>query len=499
MFGETERPLWLFRSSHIGIWSMVGGMISPRLLGISLGYFMVLLDATILNVALPDITRDLGGDVASQQWAVNAYTVAFGSLLLSSGAIADRYGASRVFRIGLAGFGLVSLWCALSPTMAVLIGLRAVQGATAAALPSSTLALLGLLYTEPGERGRAIGLWAAVTGLGFAAGPLLGGVLVGWCGWRAVFLVNVPVAVLGLMLTRNLPRPVTRDRPLDLRAQAVAVGALALLIDTVIEVPRGRALLPGALTVVAVLCLVAVERRSVSPAFSPVVLRVPRLRQALMLGAVVQFQMSGALFVLGLYLLEGRGESPALAGIAFLPMTAGPLLAPVVGRLATRTGAPPMIVTGLALTVLGNALTAAAVARDAPIVLISLALLLVGVGLPLLLVPLTGQVVGSAPAGTGGTAGGLFNAFRQFGGGLGVAVLGAVVAGSRSRSGTAEALGLSAAVVCGALIVSLRTAFAEAGPGRRRVASVPGRPGFSSASGDGPPSRRTRRSAAPRR
>ncbi|GAA3197304.1 MFS transporter [Actinocorallia longicatena] len=430
-------------------------LMSPRIVGISLGYFMVMIDATILNVALPDISRDLGGSVTSQQWTVSAYALAFGALLLSSGAVADRFGATRVFRFGIAAFAAASLLCALAPSLWLLIALRAVQGAAAASVPASTLALLGLMYPEAGERARAVGLWAALTGIGFAAGPMLGGILVEAGGWRTVFLVNLPVAVAGLLLSRGLgvetPGKPTR---LDPRSQLAAIAALALLTDTVIELPHGGALVPGLLTVVAAAALVAAERRSPAPAFPPVLTRIRDIRTALTIGVFIQFQMVGGLFVLGLYFLDARHFSALETGFAFVPLTVGPMLAPAVGRLTGRLGARRLVRTGLTLTVAGNALIAAAVLTEAPFPLLIAAMIVMGWSVPFSMVPLTAQLVGAAPAGTGGTAGGLFNAVRQIGGALGVAVLGALVASYGPADGTGYALAVSA-VLTGAVLLGL--------------------------------------------
>jgi DHA2 family methylenomycin A resistance protein-like MFS transporter len=431
-------------------------MLSRRLIGISLGYFMVLLDATILNVALPDLARDLGGSIAAQQWAINAYLVAFGALLLSSGAIADRFGAARVFVFGIAAFAVTSVLCAVAPTLGLLIAFRVLQGASAAAVPSATLALLGAMYPDAKARARAVGHWAALTGLGFAAGPLLGGVLVDLGGWRMVFLVNLPAALAGLLLARGLDVEIPRRAArLDLRGQLAAIVTFALLIDTVIQIPSGDELVPAVLTVIAAALLVVSERHSAAPAFPPVLLRVRDVRWSLGLGVAVQFQMIGGLFVLGLYFLNARHYGPMRTGFAFIPMTTGPLFGPLAARLVGRAGPRRTIRFGLLVSIAGNLLTSAAVLAGLPFPVIVLTLFFMGIGMPFTLVPLTAQLVGAAPVGSGGVAGGLFNAVRQIGGALGVAVLGGLVAARGPGDGAGYALAASAAVIAIAFVAQL--------------------------------------------
>ncbi|MEO3782836.1 MFS transporter [Actinocorallia sp. B10E7] len=449
-------------------------MFSLRLLGISLGYFVVLLDSTILNVALSDLRRSLGGTVAGQQWTIASYTIAFAALLLSSGAIADRFGAARVFRFGLVAFALTSLLCALAPTLELLILFRAAQGAAAAAIPASSLSLLGELYRVPAERARAVGTWAGTSTLGLAAGPLLGGLLVGAGGWRAVFLINLPFVLAALLLVgrRLAPSPAT-SRALDWRSQLATATTLALVSAALIEGAEApyRALLLAVPALLSVPVLLAAERRSHAPAFPPRLLKVRELRRLLFTGVVAQFQLAGSMFVLALYFSEHRHYSTTLSGLAFLPLVLGPsLLASPAGHLAVRFGGARVLSCGLAVGVLGDLLAAAAILASAPYPALCAALVLMGLGTPLTLVPLTTQVIDAAPEGTGGLTGGLFNAVRQMGATLGVALLGGLLALSGPATGTAWALLTTAAVLLAALLTRLNR-----GGGRpRAVASESG-------------------------
>lgn len=205
-FGFPERPVRFGLLSGGAGRRRVSGVLTrttPRsLLGLSLAYFLVLLDTTVLVVALPGLRASLGGSFAGQQWAVNGYTVAFAASLLTGGAVSDRYGAARVFRAGVVAFGGVSLLCALAPGLWALVGLRALLGLAGALCLSSSLGLIAQLYPDPAGRARAMGVWAAVSGTALAAGPLAGGLLVGLYGWRAVFLINPVLAVAALVLIR---------------------------------------------------------------------------------------------------------------------------------------------------------------------------------------------------------------------------------------------------------------------------------------------------------
>ncbi|MGA4989151.1 MFS transporter [Nonomuraea bangladeshensis] len=384
-----------------------------RLFGFSLAYFLVILDTTVLTVALPDLRDSLGGPPAGQQWAVNAYTVAFAAALLAGGAVADRYGAARVFKLGVAAFGGLSLLCAAAPHLGVLIGTRALLGVAAALCTGGSLGLLAELYPSPAARARATGVWAALTGTALAAGPLLGGLLVDLYGWRAVFLVNVPPAVVSLLVMRPVTSP-RGVRGIDWRVQVLAGAFLGLLAEALIDaspVAAGSA-------VAALAALVVTERRSHAPALPGGLLAATW--PELLAGVAANFAFSGALFVLTLLFQDVRHLTPMAAGLAFLPltlpMTVNPLL---TGRLVARHGPRPPILGGLALVAagLGGLALTEAVAPW---------LVVMGFGLSFVLPALMAGIVGRAPAGTAGTAGGVLNAFRQAGATLGVAVTGVI-------------------------------------------------------------------------
>ncbi|RKE16922.1 MFS transporter [Streptomyces sp. TLI_171] len=427
------------------------------LLGLSLSYFAVLLDTTVLAVAEPDLARSLGSSTAGLQWVVTAYTVAFGAVLLSAGTLADRFGADRLFRLGVAGFGAASAACALAPGLWSLVVWRAVLGVAAALSVPSGMALLGVVFPVPAERARAVSVWAGVSGAAMACGPVVGGALVGWFGWRSVFWLNVPLTLLVLALTasRGLRAP-RRAQRTDWWSQAALVAGLALLIDALIAAGAGEA---GQAAVAGAGALVAggwFVRRERDGELRRVVLAADGVRTALAAGAAVNFALLGVLFVLPLVFVRVWGWSAAVAGAAFLPMTVSPAGVPLLltGRLVARRGPWLPVVAGAALLAAGCAGAAAAVGFGASYPVLAMALGAVGFGVALSLPALVAAVVSSAPAGATGAASGLLNAVRQVGASLGVAVLGALVA-VPDRTGAATALLLPVPVCAVAAVLAL--------------------------------------------
>lgn len=408
--------------------------------GLSLGYFMVLLDMTVLSVAEPDLASSLHAPVSGLQWITTGYTVMFSALLLSAGAIADRYGAHRVFRLGAAVFGAGSLLSALAPGLGVLIGLRVLLGAAGAACVPATMAMIAQLYPDGVNRGRAVAAWAAISGAAVAAGPIIGGALVELAGWRAVFLVNVPISILVLATTRGRAAVCPRqERTIDWAAQLAACAVLALLTGTLITAGSGS--LPLAAGTAACLAsaatiFVILERRSAHPVLNRALLRSSGVRAGLAAGAAVNFAMNGDLFVLPLLLQQGHQLSAIGTGLAFLPLTL-PFVVnpPVTARIMARLGPRPPILAGLALLAAGGAELGLATWAGTGYGWLAPGLLLTGLGVSLVLPALTTAILTAAPRGSAGAAGGLLNAVRQGGATVGVAIMGAV-ASSGSVAGT---------------------------------------------------------------
>ena len=423
------------------------------LLGLSLGYFLVMLDTTIVTVALPAIGDELGGGLSALQWVSNGYTLTFAAFLLTAGAWSDAYGARRVFLAGLGTFAALSGVSALAGSVLVLIALRALLGVSAALLVPTSLALMARAYPVPADRAKAMGVWAALSGSGLVAGPVLGGVLTDAFGWRAIFLVNVPVALASMAITRRAAETPRRPHGVDVAGQIAAVAALGGLTFGLIQSgPLGWGS-PQVLVALAVFVVASVRASRMVPV---VLFRSSTFSWGLVAGAIVNFALSGVLFVLSLYFQENRHYPPVLAGLAFLPLTIPTAFNPVfTGRLVARVGPRFPAMAGFLMMAAG---TSAQLSAD---LVVSLAgLLVLGFGVSFAIPSLVTAVVGAVPAEFAGIGAGALNSARQTGAVLGVAVLGAL-----------SAAGISAALATAASLLVCGAAIAGFSPGWRRAAA----------------------------
>ena len=438
------------------------------LVGLSLGYFMVLLDTSVVNVALPAIRADFGGGLSGLQWVVNGYTLTFAAFLLTMGAMSDRFGGRRVFMVGTWAFLLASLLTVFSPDLGALIAMRVLLGVAGAALLPSSMAVIAVVFTDPAQRARALGSWAAITGAALAAGPVLGGVLTGALGWRSIFAINVPVALASVLITRAFAPETNRNpsRGVDLPGQISAVLALAGLTFGVVEseslgwgsVPVLSAL---ALAVAAGAVFLVVERRPAGPRgpMLPLALfRNATFSVSVLNGLLVNFGLSGLLFVMSLYFQQARGLSALLAGCAFLPLTLPTAFNPVyTGRLVARSGPRKPSILGFTLLTIGAAVLAASVSGTGavPTVLIGLGLLIFGFGVSFAIPSLVTATVSATPKAQIGIGSGALNSARQTGAIVGVAVLGSVLhAASSPAGGSRTALIIAAAALLLGLLLS---------------------------------------------
>lgn len=448
------------------------------LIGLSLGYFLVMLDTTIITVALPAIGADLGGGLTSLQWVSNGYTLTFAALLLTAGAWSDRYGGRRVFLLGLWCFAALSGISALAGSIGVLIGLRALLGVAGALLVPTSLALIANTYTVPAERAKAMGVWAALSGTGLVAGPVVGGLLTDAFGWQAIFLVNVPFALISIVITtKHAPETVRKTgRGTDLTGQISAVAALAGLTYGLIQSgPLGwgspEVLAAIAVFVVATVIFVLAQRRPETERVSPMLpLRIFRSRTfslGLLAGAIVNFGLSGVLFVLSLYFQGTRHFSPSLAGLAFLPLTIPTAFNPIfTGRLVARVGPRGPAVAGFLMMAAGTTIQALFNGDTVAETVIALAgLALLGFGVSFAIPSLLTAVVGSVPRELAGIGSGALNSARQTGAVLGVAVLGALLS-----STTASAAGARTALIVAGGLLLIGAAIAATALGRKAAA-----------------------------
>ncbi|MEU3664233.1 MFS transporter [Streptomyces sp. NPDC032940] len=405
------------------------------LLAVCAGYFMVILDVTVINVAVPVIGRELSASLTGIQWITDGYTLVFAGFLLTGGALGDRLGNRRVFCWGVTVFTLSSAACALAPTTAFLIAARQVEGLGAALIVPGSLALLQQAYPMRAARSRAFGLWGSMAGIAASAGPLLGGLLVSTVGWRWVFLINLPVGAACLALTlRQVARsPRRADRTLDWPAQGAVVAGVALLIGALNEAGRrgwsDPAVLCGlGLAVLAAAAFAVRERLARFPALPPSLLSGRAMSGGAVIGLLFNFGFYGMVFTASLSFQHERGFSALDTGLALLPAVAMTMFASVLsGRLTRRTGDRPLVVLGMLLAALGLAGWAAA-GPDPAYALLVAPLAAAGFGTSFALTGSTSTVMGAAPPGYSGAASALFNTTRQIGSAAGVAVGGSLLA-----------------------------------------------------------------------
>ncbi|WP_344584052.1 MFS transporter [Streptomyces lunalinharesii] len=411
----------------------------PRRAGVALvasllGFTVITIDVSAVNIALPAIRYSLNGGMAGQQWVVDAYTLMFAALMLSAGAIADRAGARRAYAWGVALFTLTSLGCALAPGIGVLVAARLAQGGAAAVVMPASLALIRHAYEDAQKRARAIALWTVGGSVAMAAGPVLGGLLTESAGWRAVFLLNLPVGAVILGLLVRVPRSPRRPAALDSGGQLTAVLALAGLTFAVIEGGRlGWTSLPvliaAVLAVASGFAFRVVESRHLQPVVPLAMLRVRQVSVPLAVGFAVNAAFYGGIFLLGLYYQQLRGMSGIAAGLMFVPMsavvTATNLLSP---RLSERIGRRPVIVAGQ-LVFTAAMLAMLPLTARTPVWLVLLLLLPLSTGGALAVPALTALLIDAVPGERAGTASGLLNSLRQTGGALAVALFGSLLSG----------------------------------------------------------------------
>ena len=429
-----------------------------------LGFFLITLDVSIVNVALPTIGERLGADVTGLQWIVDGYALPFAGLLLSAGAVTDRIGANRAFVAGLAGFTLASAACGLAPSAGALIAARVVQGCAAALMLPASLSLVRRSSDSAVGRARAVAVWTAAGGAAAAAGPVVGGVLTDTLGWRAVFAVNVPLGILALAVLRGGPRSPRRPSPLDLAGQATSVLAVGAVVLAVIEAGAHGVATPavgvaGAVAVGAGAAFVVAERRSAHPAVPLGMFRAPTVAITTAVGFALNLGFYGMVFVLTLFVQTQRGASPLATGLMFLPMTG--LVAGVnllAGHLTTRFGPRPPLVAGQ-IVMAGGFVALLGVGPATPTALLLLAMVPLGIGGGLAAPPLTAALLEAVPADRSGLASGVLNAARQLGGALGVALFGALTVGA---AGFVDGMHLS--VTIGALVLAATSIAATALP-----------------------------------
>ena len=402
-----------------------------------LAVLLVGIDNTIVNVALPSISRQLSAGTSGLQWVVDAYTLVFAGLLLGFGHLGDRFGRRRTLLIGIAGFGAVSVVAATAGSLGVLIAARAVMGAFAALIFPATLALLTNIFTDVRERVAAVGLWSAVTGVSVAVGPVTGGWLLEHFSWGSVFWVNLPMAFIALAAAIRFV-PESRDPHagrLDWLGVLLSIAGITMLVWAVIEGPRrGWSSTPelAAFAGSAVLLagFIGWERRCASPVLDVRLFTNRRFSAAAGAISIAFFGLFGFIFLITQYFQVIKGYSTLSAGVRTLPfaIVIG-VLAPIAVQLAQRFGSTVVVSVGLVLMSAGFALASTAGADSAYWGKIIIAMVLMAAGLGLLTGPATESIMGALPREQAGAGSAVNDTTRELGGTLGVAVLGSVLAG----------------------------------------------------------------------
>ncbi len=398
--------------------------------------FMIMLDNTVVNVALPSIQRDLGASIAGLEWTINGYTLSFAVLLATGGRLGDIFGRRRMFLIGVVIFTLSSATAGFAADSTSLVVSRIVQGVGAALMMPATLSIITDAFPA-GERGKAMGMWAGVSALALAVGPVLGGFLTEHVSWRAIFYLNIPVAVgavIAALFAVRESRDTTVGREVDFAGVVVLTGSLTALILALVE---GNSWGWGSTEIVALLvaaavglvAFVAIELRVKVPMVEFHFFADRNFLGAVVVALIVSFSMLGVFFFLALYMQDILDYSPLEAGVRFLPSTLMIVaVAPVAGRLADRFGPRWLIAGGLAI-VAASLYSFSGIAVDSSYLDLLPGFMLLGIGIAMTMSPMTSAAMNAVAVEKAGIASGVLSMFRMVGGSLGVAVTGAIFQG----------------------------------------------------------------------
>ena len=453
------------------------------LAAVSFGLFMIMLDNTVVNVALPAIQQDLGADLSELQWVVTGYALTFAALMLIGGKLADAYGRRLLFVIGIVVFTAASLWCGLADTSNELIAARVLQGAGAALMNPATLSIIAATFPAR-QRGTAIGIWAGVSALALAIGPLVGGLITEHVNWNWIFFINIPVGLVAIaasFLFIDESRDETHTR-LDLPGLATSAIGLFALTYALIEAntygwTSARILCSFALAALALVSFVLLERHQRNPMLPLELFRSGTYTGANVVVLLVALAMFGIFFFMSLYMQNILGYSAVQTGAAFLPLTVLIILvAPIAGKTSDRIGSRGLMTAGMILIALQLAYFSQ-LGLDATFWTILPAFLVGGVGMALTMTPSAAAATRSIPVDKAGVGSAVLNASRQVGGSVGIAIMGAIVAAEVGGQRTPEAFvaGFEKALLVAAAIAALGAvvAFALVRPHETGAVDVP--------------------------
>jgi EmrB/QacA subfamily drug resistance transporter len=398
--------------------------------------FMIMLDNTVVNVALPSIQKDLHSSISGLEWTVNAYTLSFAVLLVTGGRLGDIFGRRRTFLFGVIAFGLSSTFIGFSQSEAWLVLGRAFQGIGAAFMMPATLSIISNAF-PPHERGKAIGTWAGVSALALAIGPVVGGFLVENVSWQSIFFLNVPVAAVAVFVTlaaTRESRDETSTHHVDIPGVTFVSVGLASLVLALVEGNSWGWASPSilalfAVAAVALIAFVVAEQRVVEPMVDFTFFRSRSFVGSNLVAFIVTFAMLAMFFFLALYMQNIKGYSPLQAGVRFLPSTVVIIFAgPIAGRLSDRIGPRPLMVSGL-LMVAGSLFWQGHLAVDTSYAFLVGAFVLMGLGMGLVMSPMSTAAMNAIDPAKAGVASGIVSMSRMVGGTFGVAAMGALITG----------------------------------------------------------------------
>jgi DHA2 family methylenomycin A resistance protein-like MFS transporter len=437
------------------------------LIAICIGICMVFIDVTIVNVALPALAKDLNGGVSQLQWVVDGYTLTFACFLLSAGGLADRFSAKKVLIGGFLLFLVSSIFCGIAPGFLFLNISRLLQGFSAALIMPSSLALISSIYVDHQSRSKAIAIWAGLGGISAAIGPVLGAVLITYFGWRSVFLVNIPIAIMGIVLTAKYIANVLyypKEGHFDIIGQIISILMVATLAFTLIEAGKEgwlspKILLSFVIFIVILIIFLIIEIRSHYPMLPVQLFKSANFNAAIIVGMIINIGFYGELFILPIYFEMIKGYSILKTGLAILPIVVfSGLFSYFSGKITGNRGSKSVIMLGLSVGALGFLvmILIATMKLDSYFFLI-LPLLCIGYGITFTVPAATIMVIGSVPKNKSGIASATFNASRQIGSLIGVAVFGSVInAASSFDRGNIVVLTIGAIIFILGWLVSLR-------------------------------------------
>ena len=438
-------------SGHFRSWATVAVAV--------LAFFLVTLDAVVVNVALPSIQDSLGGGVQGLQWVVDGYTLMFAALLLTAGSLSDRIGARQAIGYGIALFIITSVGCGLAPSLGVLVAARLLQGSAAAIMMPASLALISHAYDDPARRARAVAAWAMGGAVAASSGPVIGGLLT-LVDWRLVFLINLPVGLVGLILLRRAAPSPHRPAPFDLVGQLTAVLAMGGLTYGVIEsgdtgFRSPQVVLALVLAVVGGAAFLVSQARGRHPMVPLSLFASRTVSIAMVTGFAFMVGFYGLPFLFSLYFQQVRGLTSLTTGLLFLPMmVTGLVLTPFSARIVEKFGSRLPITGGLGMMAVGL-LVLGLLPSTAPFWLLSSLMVFIGLGGPLVMPPTIAVLLNVVPSHQAGTASGVFNTSRQVGGALAIAVFGALVADPEQfMSGLHASLLIASSVLLAATLVT---------------------------------------------